>query len=193
MSLDPEQERIRTELKLSDIDYYYKSGEKNVSTENSFDIVEATVALSVSNGDIALAVQAKREIGKLWDDITKPPYKLMFNGSLTGIRLWNIVRIHRIIEGILNKYQTDDNRIKMYLVHGNRLIAHQTFKRIDISSINDPGCDIDHIIKNIPAIANAVINNLIEAGEEFYPDSYLAHLFKNLSKCRALDDILVKA
>lgn len=62
----------------------YKSGEASPTTSTGFDLVEATVARACIQTDVTLAVQAKREIGKLWDDIEKPPYKILFNPSVSG-------------------------------------------------------------------------------------------------------------
>src|SRR5207249_3032573 len=75
VALDVQQERIRTELQIEGIEYVYKSGDICPPTRTGFDLTEATVALACSQADIALAVQAKREIGKLWEDLEKAPYK----------------------------------------------------------------------------------------------------------------------
>lgn len=56
VSLYPEQERIKDELNLHDIAYIFKSGESIVDSQNSFDIVEATVARACNQTDIDLAV-----------------------------------------------------------------------------------------------------------------------------------------
>ena len=93
VTLDEEQERIRIELKLDGITYVYKSGEKLPSLEAGFELTEATVALACSHADLALAVQAKREIGKLWEDITKEPYKKIFSPSVSSAHVWRMVQI----------------------------------------------------------------------------------------------------
>jgi len=191
VSLDPEQERIRTELQLSGIHYFYKSGERISSPEDSFDLIEATIALAVAQGDVSLAVQAKREIGKLWDDISKAPYKVLFNNSLSGINLWNFILILRKIEEtLIGTQESCDNRTRMYIIHGNRFIAHQVFKHLDLSGLQDPKNSISGLLVTISAVTLNYITKTMESGEMLYPDSYLAHLFKNLSKCRKLDEAL---
>ncbi len=47
-------------------------------TANSFDLFEATTALACTSGKVRLVVQLKREIGKLWEDASKAPYKELF-------------------------------------------------------------------------------------------------------------------
>jgi hypothetical protein len=66
---------------------------------------EATVALACAADDVSLAVQAKREIGKLWEDITKAPYRALFNPSVTGPEVWRLVRILRTAETTLQSQQ----------------------------------------------------------------------------------------
>jgi hypothetical protein len=102
VALDPEQERLKMELLLESIDYVYKSGERVINYNSGFDLVDATIALACSNSRVELCVQAKREIGKLWDDIEKAPYKLLFNGSTQGPKLWRLVRIQRIVDEFLD-------------------------------------------------------------------------------------------
>ena len=66
-SLDPEQERLRKEL-LLDLNkfYVYKTGDPPPSPAEGCTIDDATVALACAHDDLALAVQAECEVGKLW-------------------------------------------------------------------------------------------------------------------------------
>ncbi len=101
MSLDEQQQRLQTELQLDDVRYVYKSGDSIASTDNGFDLDEATVALACAHQDVALSVQAKREIGKLWEDTSKQPYRTHFNQALSGRRLWRLVQIQRRVDSQL--------------------------------------------------------------------------------------------
>jgi hypothetical protein len=49
-------------------DSYIRSDEKSSPSDDTCDLEEATIALACANDDATLAVQAKREIGKLWED-----------------------------------------------------------------------------------------------------------------------------
>ena len=73
MALDPEQHRLRTELKIDGVIYNFKTAEGTVRDQKTFDIEEATVALACASADLALSTLAKREIGRLWDDTSKAP------------------------------------------------------------------------------------------------------------------------
>jgi len=184
ISLDPEQERIKTELLLDEVEYVYKSGERYNSTINGFDLIDATVALACSYEDISLSVQAKREIGKLWDDSNKPPYKLLFNSGLTGEALWGKVMRQRIIdEKITDFVKTADGREKLFGIHGNRFIAHKVFSQLNQTTTTE----------EIKEVTDNIINIVIKQADTLYPDAYLAHLFKNLTKCKLLNESVNQA
>ena len=99
VSLDTEnQERIRTELQLEGIEYIYKAGYTVRDSRSDFDFLEAIVAVACAHSELAYTVQAKGKVSLLYEDISKAPYKALFNPSLSSIRLWKLVQIHRAIE-----------------------------------------------------------------------------------------------
>ena len=98
VALDPEQERIRQELQFEGVEYTYKTGTASVSAARGFDLMEATLALACAHGDVAMAVQAKREIGRLWEDISKAPYKQLFNNGVNGPHIWETVQTLRAVD-----------------------------------------------------------------------------------------------
>ncbi len=66
VALDPQQDRLATELAIDGVRYAIKSGESTPAPETGCTIVDATVALACAQRIPDLAVQAKREIGRLW-------------------------------------------------------------------------------------------------------------------------------
>jgi hypothetical protein len=187
VALDVEQERIRNELQLDGVVYVYKSGETLGRGQVGFDLSEATVARACAQEDIAHAIQAKREISKLWEDLQKPPYKLLFNPSVSGPVLWKQVQILRQIEKSLKRSSKElDGRSRMFTVHANRLIAHLVFNRLPsemkISHVELNNSDTVHIAQ----LTDSTLNQLITIANELYPDAYLASLFKNPGKCKNL-------
>lgn len=179
VTLDPEQERIRAELQIEGVEYVYKSGETIPAGRNGFDLVEASVALACAQPDVTLAVQAKREIGKLWEDIGKPPYKALFNQSLNGQKLWHLVQISRYIDSTLNEEQRKrEGRDRLFPVHGNRFVAWLVMQRY---------ANVQPILPQ--DVKNETVNQLdqlIATANSKYPDTYLASLFKNLAKCKTI-------
>ena len=186
VALDPEQERLKTELQLDGIYYVFKSGEVPPSGKPGFDLPDATVALACSHSDISLAVQAKREIGKLWEDIARPPYKCLFNASINGLHLWKIVQIQREIDSQLSvEYSARTGRDSMFAIHGNRFLSHQVFKRIGTDALSS--VDIEATKQSAKALVTEQLNSCIKATNDLFADSYLASLFKNLKKCKEID------
>ncbi|MGF9697327.1 AIPR family protein [Paenibacillus sp. MABNR03] len=187
LALDPEQDRIKDQLNLHQVSYVYKSGETGNGNVNSFDILEATVARACYQEDIDLTVQAKREIGKLWDDITKAPYKILFNPSVDAIQLWKLVQVLRVVENDLSQKQLAwTGREKLYAYHGNRFVIHLVYREVEeiIKSSNMILTDED--IENIKIATDSTISKLMDIVEGEYSDSLLASLFKNLTKCKAI-------
>lgn len=156
-------------------------------------MAEATVALACAQKDIGLAVQAKREIGKLWEDIGKARYRALFNASVPGVRVWRFVPLLRAVEEELVAQRLHkDGRERMFTVHGNRFIAQQAFKRLPLDGLDDPGFDVASLSKDAKGLTVVVLEELIKWTKKLYAESYLAALFKNLNKCRTLDESLKK-
>jgi hypothetical protein len=124
---DPEQLRLKTELALENINYNLSRSESFVPSEKAFDLAEATAALACLSADSGLAVQAKREIGRFWTDLSKSPYKTIFNPTVNGITVYRAVAVLREIENSLNEaikgLGKRSGRDYGVLVHGNRLIS----------------------------------------------------------------------
>jgi hypothetical protein len=184
VALDVEQERIRGELQLDGVVYVYKSGESFSGSQNGFDLVEATVARACNQKDVALAVQAKREIGKLWDDIEKAPYKVLFNPSVSGPTLWRAVQVVRTVEGALAMQRARvEGRARLLAVHGNRFIAHLVFNCLPASILDDRQTFSE---KTIRMLVRSILASVLVLLDHQYPDAYLASLFKNATKCQHL-------
>jgi hypothetical protein len=176
VALDPEQERLRQELHIEGVEYAYKAGTGAGAAPNRFDLTEATVALACGHTDVSLAVQAKREIGKLWDDLTKAPYKQLFNSGVTGPTVWSAVQRLRAINSALQvEARKYSGRDALICVHGNRFIEWKAMQELTGGGNVDP----------MDVVQRAVANT-IAGVKAHYPDSYPASLFKNLAKCKML-------
>lgn len=183
---DSEHERLRMELLLSKIYYSFKRGDEISDKSSSFTFEEGIVAIACSKG-LTFAVQAKREVSKLWEDISRSPYKELINQSLSGFLLWNIVLAQRLIDReISNNISNSTGKQKSIFIHGNRFISALTFSRL-----KDNGISFDHSITS--DTENKIITYVKDIGEKTlreidsqYPDSLAAYIFKNLRKCESL-------
>ena len=184
-ALDPQQERIRIELLVEEKkQYVYKTGAYSVPPDEGCTIDDAAVALACAQQDVALAVQAKREISKLYEDIEKAPYKLLFNPQLSAKALWRSVQIQRSVDVALREHAKGlDDRSQMVAVHGNRFILHEVFNSLGDALRQSP---LDELKLRSGEIAADIHQALTFAVEKHYPGSYLNSLFKNAEKCRQL-------
>lgn len=190
-ALDPNQQRLASELLLDGRQYTYKSGDSDPDAQSGCSIVEATVALACAATDVALAVQAKREIGRLWEDIESPPYTTIFNDNTTATGLWRAVGIMRAVDlrlGHLSNSQLP--RAEMVAVHGNRLILHRVFQDTRIRGFQADGADLAAIMSAVDAVTDDVFSGLAECLEAKHANAYLGSLFKNAAKCREVNEHL---
>ena len=184
VALDENQERIRNELLLENVAYVYKSGDSLPHGTDGFDIVEATVSLACAHSNFTHSVQAKREIGRLWDDISKPPYKALFHVGVSGPHLWRLVLILRVVDKFLeNITQTQEGRARLCAIHGNRLILHVAFQELAEELVLGSGGLTQSEIEAVATTAREVYESVFSTIEMHYPDSYPASLFKNQTKC----------
>lgn len=188
VSLDPEQERIKTELRLDGVTYVYKSGETAPRNTPGFDLSEATIALACSRPDISFTLDAKREISKLWEDITKSPYRVLFNPGVNGKQIWRFVQIMREIDDVLaSEHSSRGGREKMLPIHGNRFLAYQVFRSVDRNLLEDMDANLGDLLPQVRSRTMSLLDECMEMVDRLFPDSYLASLFKNQSKCKQLD------
>ena len=136
---------------------------------------------------------AKREIGRLWEDTSKAPYKALFNPSISGHKVWQTVRVMRMIDTALQKKLTTlSGRDTGFAIHGNRYIAHAVFQRLAplLSSSAVLSADFEATVKDQ---VNVVLSSLIAKANELYPQAYLAQLFKNQKKLLDITKAIQKA
>lgn len=184
VALDPEQERIASELLLEGVTYLYKSGETLSAHDSGFDLVEATVARACSQSDPVFAVNAKAEIGRLWENIEKAPYKVLFNASVTGPSIWRLVQVARVVESELGiTRRSADGRHRLLAVHGNRFILHMVMQYMNSEIAKASGRLNPAEQDTLRSSTQSVFDGVLSTINERYPDAYLANLFKNVEKC----------
>ena len=189
VALDPQQERLRGELQLEEVQYVFKSGDAVGSSATGFDLAEATVARACRHVESGNAVQAKREIGRLWENLDEAPYRTLFNASLSGPTLWRQVLLVRLVEETLAGHRKDeDGRRRLLAVHGNRLIAHLVMKCLNSGTVDGQG-GLEHSeMSAVRELAEEVYGMVWDLVNSHFPDAYLGSLFKNASKCKTLVD-----
>ena len=189
-ALDPEQDRLKTELLLEYGKFYaYKTGDRNPSPDEGCNLDDAAVALACAQKDVGLAVQAKREVGRLYDDIHQAPYRALFNPSLTALRMWRSVEVMRLVDDTL-KNANLDGKDRLIAVHGNRFILHLVFRALD--DYDTDSLEAFETLKTrIPKITHDSLAKVTAAKEKQAATSYPANFFKNITKCKQLELAIV--
>lgn len=190
-ALDPEQDRLRTELTFIHYSYLYKSGDKITNLERQISFDEAIVALACLNADISYTVIAKGNVGALSEDITKTPYKALVNRSTNSYALLNSVLYMREVERCLQdkKEQVNNNRERLVCIHANRFILH--FILMDKGkneNFNMSVVDKDSIRNGVISLVDVLVDQTTQFIDELFPESYPANIFKNLNKCKQLEE-----
>jgi AIPR protein len=190
---DPEQDRLKTELLLECSKVYaYKTGDHSPLPEEGCTFDDAVVALACAQQDSGLCVQAKREVGQLYDDITQTPYKKLFNASVSALKLWRAVEIMRVVGETLREQANLEGKDRLIAVHGNRFILHLVFRALNkFDSV--PQDEFEKMKKRIPEIALEMLASTTAEKETQAKGSYPANVFKNASKCKGLAEAILPA
>jgi hypothetical protein len=191
---DPEQKRIREEMAVEGIDYQFLRSEDVVTTSTSCELIEVTTALACASGDPNLAVQVKTGIGRFFNDLTKPPYKSVFNPSVSGAHAFNATIVNRKIEEWIE--QKKKTIVKKSgtpwgaLIHGNRILASVVFKKFGIQKLSKPIKDFASEIDNdaLAALCDRAYQKLLKSADKKFPGKFLAVLFKNPSASKQIYD-----
>ena len=186
-ALDPNQSRLKSEMLLSfQKDYVFRTGDASPTPENGCTLDEATVGLACSNPDISLALLAKREIGKLYEDIHSAPYTILFNGSTSAQVMWRAVHITRVVDNCLKDMQlSTEGKMRLIAIHFNRFILHLVFRnigRLDMPDDEWHKLDLDTINRATKDILQKTTDTVVE----LYPTAYPGSLFKNATKSKSI-------
>jgi endonuclease III len=192
---DPEQRRIRQEMAIEGIDYQFVRSEDATPTATTCELIEVTTALACASGDSNLAVQVKTGIGRFFADLSKAPYKIIFNPSVSGAFAFNATVALRAIEDWIEKKKKTVAKKSGarwgVLVHGNRILAAAAMKKFDTtnfsSPINDFAKSLDRNKLNV--LCDGIYEKMVATVEEKYPGKFLAVLFKNPTMSKQIFDV----
>jgi len=187
VTLDPRQERLRQELFLENTQYVYKSGEP-IEMRDTVTIEEATSALACASGNLAYAILAKKEIGKLWENIDTPPYTELFNDSLGSQRLLRCVQICRKIDDVLAGHKNEKGDARNLAVHGNRVIQHVVLRLLDPAVLAIASAEHE---ERIAELTSRVFDCALKARALLFPDALLGRLFYNQTKTTEIVNAIV--
>ncbi|MBX2896801.1 MAG: AIPR family protein [Cyclobacteriaceae bacterium] len=189
VSLDGEQARIKLELKLENIDYHYKrTDEKVLSDDNNYLLEEVAFSLASLWENVDYSTLVKKESGRLWEDVTKPPYTDLFNPNISAQKIMKAVKIYRYVSNKMNELSLSaEGREKSIYRYGNSFVSHIIFCKMPREILADTNTGFDQFYKNdLPGLAEKYIQALHEKIEDEYPDSMIVYVLRNYTKCRDL-------
>ncbi len=207
-ALDPRQERLRRELAMAGITYFYRpSAEARARRDDACTVEEAALALAClsfpilhsrdahqwqrrrrENG-VDFAVTAKSEIGRLWEQ-EGAHYTLLFRDSLSGLRLFRLVRVYRFIDQILAATEQSETKYarRMFFRHGRYFImsfvAHRTsdvLNRADFSLSADDR-------NSLSVQTNELAEMIYAQSEPLQAEKGYLAVFRNLTDSQFLAD-----
>lgn len=210
VSLDSFQIELREQLNsLYGIVYTIRSGD-DLYHDSSFgekiSLQEATLALVCCGDSVENVVRAKSYISGLWKDIESDPYLTIFDKSRIDANVVvKSVDFLRFTETFLKKVRDGDidsnvfaafnqDKLKQLSSHGNRLfqfyVADKTFCASDFTNAREWRDDFSRRFREINL--ENLFTDFARVVFDEYPNSYLARLFKNSSKCREIIEKLYK-
>lgn len=195
VSLDTEQERLKIELALEGINYHFKRSEATPKSDaTNYNVEEVMTGLACSLSNVDIAVQAKREIGKLWEDITKKPYIDIVNSTISATKIIRCVQINReTIKILKQKEKSSTGRDKSHYIHSNRFVLHIVLEKIGQQILLDPNFNFEEY-KNIHL--NKLINETVEKTkkitDKFHKTSLAHQVYRNFTKCREIKKEVLK-
>jgi endonuclease III len=194
---DPEQRRIRQEMAMEGIDYQFVRSEDTTPTATTCELIEVTTALACASGDSALAVQVKTGIGRFFNDLSKAPYKIVYNPSVSGAFAFNATVTLRAIEDWIERKRKDIAKKSGArwgtLVHGNRILAAAVFKKFNTANFSKPINEFSKALDkaHLDTLCDDSYQRMVDIIEKQYPSKFLAVLFKNPTMSKQVFDAAI--
>jgi len=182
ISLDSLHDKLKQEFALDGISYHYKRDNNKYPPDNeNCTVEEATIALACGWPDIRYAHIAKDKIGKLWEDVNKPPYTNIFYPSIEVKKIWRMIKIMRAVNKLLQSDAIDEAR-KATCIHGNKFILHMVFQYVGQKNLFLEETNFEKYLTNkLPLIIDRVIEKTGEVITLEYPPTKVVYqIFRNL-------------
>jgi len=195
---DPQQRRLKDEMAIEGVEYQYLRSEDATQSTTSCELVEVTTALACAAGDSGLAVQAKTGVSsRFFSDLTKAPYKSIFNPSTTGARAFNATLVLREIDRWIEKKKASVKKSGPpwgMLVHGNRILAAAVITKYGKAKLDQSIATFQTalISSDINQICVDVHLKMIGAFSTHYSGKWPATIFKSPVMSKRIYDDAVK-
>jgi hypothetical protein len=196
VSLESEQARIKHELKMEGIEYHYKRTEERITANDTNYLLEE-VAFSLASlwSNVDYSTMVKKESGKLWDDITNPPYIDLFNSQTSAQKIIKATRIYRYVSQIMNEWAWNrDGREKSVYRYGNSFVTHLICHKMSKELWADTNTGFEKFYQDeLPKLTSDYAQKLWRAIEAQYSDTMIVYTLRNYTKCRNLKEVILSS
>jgi hypothetical protein len=189
VSLDKEQERIKIELRLENVDYHYKrSRDKVIPNDQNYTFEEVTFSLACFWSEVDYSTLVKKQSGKLWEDPQQAPYINLFNEKLSATKIMKAVKIYRYVSKIMDaRSKNTFGRARSINNYGNAFVTHIVIQKSGPKYWSETYHKFDDFLNSqLPDSVNDTIDELHSLVESEYPDSMIVYVLRNFTKCRHL-------
>ncbi|WP_459694966.1 AIPR family protein [Acidisoma sp. C75] len=189
---DPEQTRLRLEMAMEGVEYQFVRSDDYIPSAKACELIEVTTALACASGDPNHATIVKTGIGRIFIDLSRAPYRALFNPSLSGVRAYNAtVLLRRIDNWIENKKNLILRRSGYQwgtLIHGNRILAAAVIRTSETSILSSTIADFEASLARLPLESHCeeVYAAMVKVLERDFASRFLAVLFKSPVDSRAV-------
>ncbi|TYP61826.1 AIPR family protein [Stutzerimonas stutzeri] len=195
---DQEQHRIQKEMYMEGIEYkYIRDSDEAITSEKSCTLIEATIALACASGDANLAVAAKTGTGRFFLDLSKAPYKTIFNPQVSGSYVFNTVitlrEIEKWLKDEIKKLPKRSGIQYGSLVHGNRIIAAAAMKKLGKSFFERTIEEFraDSKLQTLPSMLKDINEKVIDEINKNFQGKFLAVLFKSPANSKQIYEVAI--
>ena len=120
----------------------------------------------------------------MYENVDGPPYTILFNSSVSALKLWRSVEVLRRVDVRLRYSRTNtDGKEKLIAIHGNRLVLYLVFRALGDSIFSE---DAELDVGKLNGLAAECLSKLTVEILKNYSAAYPASLFKNVTKCKAI-------
>ncbi|WP_028647499.1 AIPR family protein [Nocardiopsis sp. CNT312] len=190
VALDPVQAELRDDLALTlGKTYALKRGEQIIpSPDVGCTVREATLALLCAHRRPDWVARVKENENALWGPVGDPMYKEFFGPSPTSARVWNSVRLFRVVQDRLKELaEQREGRGAAIAEQGRLLITHLVFQHTDTAEIADLDADweteLDNAVDSVEAMLDLTTHYV---DSRFGPTSFPLTTFKSAERCEVL-------
>ncbi|ROR91815.1 AIPR family protein [Nocardioides aurantiacus] len=186
VALDPYQQELSDLLLAEKVQYSFRTGQALDDEEYdfAFDLEEATRALSCWSG-VANATRAKREIGRMWADLSASPYLELFPRDLNAAIMYNSVRFWRSFRDSYNSAGREREHRAKNIVKNSEFMASALFMqwaRGNAAEFTNIDWDVAAFMAGCTDQVRVLAECVVARHERENPGGFAMSFFKNQQK-----------